>query len=52
MLHMLFFFRSGILTYYIGYVFMLGAYFAFYVGVRVMSEMRDWEMKRGINLKC
>lgn len=47
-----FFFRSGILTYYIGYVFMLGAYFAFYVGVRVMSEMRDWEMKRGINLKC
>ncbi|KAI8624066.1 putative glycerol:H+ symporter [Xylariaceae sp. FL1651] len=43
---------AGIFKHYSGYVFLLGAYAAFFVGVQIMFEIRESEKRRGIDVKC
>ncbi|KAI0599951.1 MBOAT family protein [Biscogniauxia sp. FL1348] len=43
---------QGIFRNFSGYVFLTGACIALFVGVQVMFEIRESEMRRGINLKC
>ncbi|KAI1384063.1 MBOAT-domain-containing protein [Hypoxylon trugodes] len=43
---------AGIFRDFSGFVFILGACSAFFVGVQVMFEIRESEARRGINLKC
>ncbi|KAI1455843.1 MBOAT-domain-containing protein [Annulohypoxylon moriforme] len=43
---------AGIFRDFSGLNFLLGACIALFVGVQVMFEIRESEMRRGINLKC
>ncbi|KAI1418892.1 MBOAT, membrane-bound O-acyltransferase family-domain-containing protein [Xylaria sp. FL1777] len=43
---------AGIFEHFSGYVFLSMAYALLFVGVQVMFEIRESEMRRGINLKC
>ncbi|KAI2626393.1 MBOAT, membrane-bound O-acyltransferase family-domain-containing protein [Xylaria nigripes] len=43
---------AGIFKHFSGYVFLAGACTALFVGVQIMFEIRESEMRRGINLKC
>ncbi|KAI1821021.1 MBOAT, membrane-bound O-acyltransferase family-domain-containing protein [Xylaria intraflava] len=43
---------AGIFEHFSGYVFLVGACTALFVGVQVMFEIRETELRRGINLKC
>ncbi|KAI1484432.1 MBOAT family protein [Biscogniauxia mediterranea] len=43
---------QGIFRNFSGYVFLTGACIALFVGVQVMFEIRESEMRRGIDLKC
>ncbi|KAI1500281.1 MBOAT family protein [Biscogniauxia marginata] len=43
---------AGIFKNFSGYVFLTGACIALFVGVQIMFEIRESEMRRGINLKC
>ncbi|KAI0151643.1 putative glycerol:H+ symporter [Xylariaceae sp. FL1272] len=43
---------EGIFTHFSGYVFLTGACIVIFCGVQVMFEIRESEIRRGINLKC
>ncbi|KAI1338845.1 MBOAT family protein [Xylariaceae sp. FL0016] len=43
---------AGIFRDFSGYVFLAGACIVFFAGSQVMFEIRESEMRRGINLKC
>ncbi|KAL7620674.1 glycerol transporter [Parahypoxylon ruwenzoriense] len=43
---------SGIFRDFSGFVFLIGACSALFVGVQIMFEIRESEARRGINLKC
>ncbi|KAI9926728.1 hypothetical protein AWENTII_011356 [Aspergillus wentii] len=43
---------AGILGSYSGFAFLVSTCFALFVGVQVMFEIREGELRAGINLKC
>ncbi|KAI1174280.1 MBOAT, membrane-bound O-acyltransferase family-domain-containing protein [Nemania sp. FL0916] len=43
---------AGILEHFSGYVFLTIACLVLFVGVQIMFEIRESEIRRGINLKC
>ncbi|KAI0410079.1 MBOAT, membrane-bound O-acyltransferase family-domain-containing protein [Xylaria palmicola] len=43
---------AGIFGHFSGYVFLTIACFLLFVGIQVMFEIRESEIRRGINLKC
>ncbi|KAI1323518.1 MBOAT, membrane-bound O-acyltransferase family-domain-containing protein [Xylariaceae sp. FL0255] len=43
---------KGIFNNFSGYVFLLGASTAIFMAVQIMFEIRESEIRRGINLKC